>query len=142
MHLVSASSEFCDYILWQETSVAAGHIHIDIFHAGQAVEYRLEFSEKLNLVKKHVVHTVVFYLLLQIRIQHIRVAELLVFERVKGDLDDMSFICPFREQMIFENVEQKIGFSTPSHSGYDFDQSIMLLAYQCVKVTVSLDLHV
>ena len=95
MHLIAASSELGDHIFGEEAGITSGHIHIHVFHSGQAVQDRLKFPKQLHLVKQHIIHAIVFDLFFQIRIEHIRIAELFVFISVKRNLSDMAFFYSF-----------------------------------------------
>ena len=95
MHFIAASSELGDHILGEEAGITSGHIHVHIFHSSQAVQDCLKFPKQLHLVKQHIIHAVVFDLLLQVRIEHIGIAVLLVFISIKRNLNDVAFLYSF-----------------------------------------------
>ena len=51
--------------------------------------------KQLHLVKQHIIHAVVFDLLLQVRIEHIGITVLLVFISIKCNLNNVAFLYSF-----------------------------------------------
>ena len=92
MHLIAASSELSNDILGKETGITSGYIYVHIFHTYQAVEDRFKLSKQLYLIKQYIIHSIIFNLLFQIWIQHIRITIFLVFKSIKSNLNDVIFI--------------------------------------------------
>ena len=72
MHFISTASEFGNKIPGKETGITSGYIYVYIFHANQTVENRLKLSQQLYLIKQYIIHSIIFNLLFEIWIQHIR----------------------------------------------------------------------
>ena len=44
-------------------------------------------------------------------------------------------------QVVTEQLKEKIGFTAPSHSRNDFYQPVFSMLYELVKIIVAFDLH-
>ena len=137
MNLIAAATELRDNILRQESGVAAGHIHIHIFHADKAVENGFKFARKLYFIEQNIVHTIICDLLFQIGHQHIGGLKLLIFKSIKGNFYNVPFVHIFGKKMFLEKMEQQIGFPASTNARDDLDQTVVPLADELVQVDVS-----
>ena len=101
-YFVPSSSKLREDVFGQKSSVASRYVYIDIFQANETIQHRFKFIQQLNFVQQDVIHSLIFEILFQIRVQNVRIAETLVWEGIECNLNDVILGNPFRKQMVFE----------------------------------------
>ena len=137
MQFIAPAPEFRNNIFRQKLCIAAGNIDIYIGHPHKAIEDRFKISQKLHLVEKDIVHSMIGDLIFYVGIENIRVPILFVFVGIKGHIDNVICRHTCFKQIIPEDRKQQIRFAAAAHSGNHLNESIVLLADQFFQVIIT-----